>query len=202
MDSSKNILFDASSSEELKNQKQTFVEQYCKNQLPTVGQHNAVIYHNNKKYIILDTDDKIAYKFVKKILEKFNIKKSKTFYTHSISQYLKFNDHGYHFYFSFGKMEISSNKIGLNKSKLDILVNQKIFENSHDFERLNIDEFPTMTQEIYDEICKISNGEIEIPKVAQEIKGKPNNKGDIEFLMKHIDPSRFFIITKIGCISI
>jgi hypothetical protein len=144
---------------------------------------------NNHNYIIVDCDDKDSYKFIQNILfNKFELDNKLKFYTRSISTYLGFSKYKHHFYFKSDSIELKNNKIGINGSKLDILVNQKIYENKEDFESLNINDFPLMTNDIFNKILSFKKKEEkkEIEKVETSDK-----TSELEYILDNLDESRF-----------
>ena len=186
------INFDVKNKDELKEQKGQYIAQYNNKTLKNSINYNAYLYYNNHNYIIVDCDDKESYKFIQNILfDKFELDNKLKFYTRSISTYFGFSKYKHHFYFKSDSIELKNNKIGINGSKLDILVNQKIYENKEDFESLNVNDFPLMTNDIFNKILSFKKKE-EKKEIEKVEKVETSDKTtELEYILDNLDESRF-----------
>jgi len=183
-ESTKKIYFVKSKNkEEIKNQKIKYCKEYNNNTLIDWNDnYNAILYHIQKDYIIIDIDSKEGFNFVNNILTKYQICNKNI--TKSISNYKHNNYFKYHIYFK-NNLHIEKDYL-LNG--LDILTNRLIFEDSKRFNK-NIDllNLPDIPESFFNDLLQFGKKNIDVINNVKNIDKVPN--GPIcDFIQKDIKP--------------
>ena len=160
------IKFNATTKNEIKAQKKAFAAAYNSNILKDDEHYNAYVMKLNKKLFIVDCDDKAALSFVNSLIEECKIE---PVFTKSISNKMKLEKYKYHYYFK-NNLNIENNKTGINGGKLDLLVNSLLFEDAEEFNNIDLNDLPELTDEIYEKLL-LFNGKIKKPtQIEEDIK--------------------------------
>ena len=155
----KKINFNGNNETEIKEEKQLYAAAYNSKTLKDQEQFNAVVYKNDKKYIIVDCDDEKSLNYVNSLFKNHKLDNN-VYYTKSISNIKKINKFKYHFYFN-NNLNLQSNKIKINSSNLDILVNSLVFEHYKQYKSIDFDDLPEMSSDIYIELLKYNSSSVE-----------------------------------------
>jgi hypothetical protein len=180
------VQFNGTTQEEIKEEKKLFASAYNANNLKDCKQSNAYILKLDKNLLIVDCDDKQSLKYVNNLIEKYEID---PVFTKSISNKMKINKYKYHFYFK-NNLNIENNKTGINGGKLDLLVNSLLFENIQEFDNIDLDNLPNVTNEFYNKLLDFNKSENPINETPQ-IKLNDNPKNKLSDILKCININRF-----------
>ncbi len=101
------INFKGNNENEIKVEKQMYAALYNSKTLKDQETFNAIVYKNNKDYIIVDCDDEKSLDYVNSILKNHKLDNN-VYYTKSISNVKKINKFKYHFYFN-NNLNLQSN---------------------------------------------------------------------------------------------
>lgn len=187
----KKINFNGNNETEIKEEKQLYAAAYNSKTLKDQEEFNAVVYKNDKKYIIVDCDDEKSLNYVNLLFKNHKLDNN-VYYTKSISNIKKINKFKYHFYFN-NNLNLQSNKIKINSSNLDILVNSLVFEHYKQYKNIDFDDLPEMSSDIYNELLKYNSSSVE--PVVEKIKNieppKINTNEKINDILKCININRF-----------
>ena len=196
----KKIYFNGNNEIEIKGEKQKYAALFNAGTLNeykkdgNLKAFNAIIYKNNKEYIIVDTDDKISFRFVMKLIRKYDLYNIiDNFMTLSISNVKEINQFKCHFYFK-NNLNLESNKIKINASNLDILVNSLVFESCSYSRILNSENLPELSQQMYKELLNFNSSSNEIKEEIQEPIKEPikiNADNKINDILKCLCIDRF-----------
>ena len=196
----KKIYFNGTNEIEIKEEKQKYAALFNAGTLNeykkdgNLKKFNAIIFKNNKDYIIVDTDDLNSYKFVMKLIRKYDLYNIiDNFMTLSISNVKDINKNKCHFYFK-NNLNLESNKIKINSSNLDILVNSLVFESDSYSRILNSKLLPEMSEQMYKELLNFNTSSNEIKKEIQEPIKEPikiNADNKINDILKCLSIDRF-----------
>ena len=113
--------------------------------------------------------------------------------TLSISNVQEINENKFHFYFK-NNLNLESNKIKINSSNLDILVNSLVFESSSYSRILNSKLLPEMSEQMYKELLNFNTSSNEIKKEIQEPIKEPikiNADNKINDILRCLSIDRF-----------
>jgi P4 family phage/plasmid primase-like protien len=188
----KKISFKGTTTNQIKAEKKAFAKLYNSNILKDDDNYNAYVLKLNKEIFIVDCDDKTALEYVNSLIEEHNIE---PVYTKSISNKMKIEKNKYHYYFQ-NNLKIKSNKTGVNGGKLDLLVNSLLFEDAEEFDNIDVDDLPELTDEIYKKLLLFNAPEVgpndistEEEPVLETPTGTPTNK--LNDVLQCININRF-----------
>ncbi len=149
--------------DELKQQKLIFCKSFYAKTRKDDTKHNAYLFKLENKYYVVDCDDKNSYKFVKSLIKNHNLEVP---YTKSISNIYGIDKYKHHFYFNNNLNK--EHKLQINGSKLDLLCNSLIFEDSKQFEnKIDLENLPDLTEEFYNDLILFNKIKDEIPQQPQ-----------------------------------
>ena len=180
------VQFNGTTQTEIKEEKILYASSYNSNKLKDCKIYNAYIFKLNKEILIVDCDDKQSLKYVNKLIEEYDIE---PVYTKSISNKLKIDKYKFHYYFK-NNLNIDNNKTAINGGKLDLLVNSLLFEDVKEFDNIDLNNLPTMTNEFYNKLLNFNKSENIINEIP-DFKPTNNSKNKLNDILKCININRF-----------
>ena len=146
----KKIFFaEVANNEEMKKLKEDYCKKYNINKIKKYSEFNTYLYNINHQYFLIDCDDKNAYKYVKSLINKYEI--TNPMKTKSISniyntneEELKITKYKHHYYFK-NNLNITNDK---SIGHLEMFVNKLIFEDAEQFNKnINLNDLPELPQD-------------------------------------------------------
>jgi len=182
--------------EKMRQQKELFCVELSteiKNKTPInqMKNYNAYLFDATalQNHLIIDCDDTDSYKFVKKLLTKYNIQVNKTKSISNIYNNNDANKNRNHIWLNKNGVKIDQNKtIG----KLELFVNKKIFEDAEQFNnKINLEDLPNLTTDLYNDLLKYK------PKTTEPPTG-PDTEIIINSGVSNINENTINIINNIN----